>query len=371
MSNYYDLWSEASVDHDEMARTAALARVDAELEDVMPFLLAARTPQEYGHRRAMAEHRLNAIAMRYGLMTSEVADIATRRFELYHEAVMQKMALPEGESPLAWVPDGGGFGSGPEKGYEHDETVDYSHGYSEIPQGAPGGPSPAVTVPRITEPAQAVQEATGAKRCSCGRKLSEGDCKGCGDSPGDCDCSPKKSASLRRTADDSGDPSNYLATMPPDTGTGPGSVDIGTGSAPPTLASSVGGGNTTPLNPQSIGQVTSSADPVHRQVISVAASIAATNPGLPDGECRRIARQVVGRYLTADLTDSIVHDDPVSSSGGGSQNTDSGGTGPLGHVLEWKGLKSMLPGGAGDAAGAGAEAGGAEALAELAPLALA
>lgn len=156
------LWDEAGYDHDELARTAALARVDAELQDVMPFLLAARSPQEYSHRRALAEQRLETIALRHGLQPDEVAAITDHRFELYHEAMMQRMALPEGQDPLAWVPDGGGFGSGPEQGYEHDETVDYSHGYSEVPQGAPGGPSPAVTRPVQTQPGP-VQEATGRR----------------------------------------------------------------------------------------------------------------------------------------------------------------------------------------------------------------
>jgi hypothetical protein len=368
------LWEEAGYDHDAMERTAALARVDAELQDVMPFLLMARTEQEYLHRRAMAEDRLVTIALRYGADPDEVAEVADRRFGLYHEAQMQRMALPEGQDPLGWVPDGGGFGSGPEKPDEHDEGPDFSHGYSEVPQGAPGGPVPQVTVPRQAQPA-GVSEATAATRCPCGRRLKGGVCKACGSSPGECGCSPKKSAS-RRTAD-------YLSEDPPDMGVGRGSVDTTVAPMGASLPSSVSPDDMQPQLPAGVGQVTSSADPVRRQVISVAASIAAANPGLPDSECQRVARQVVGRYLVTalspdQLTNSQVSGDPgpppESSGGGGDSGGGGHSPGLAEHYLMGKGLSTMLPGG-GDAAGGAAEggeaAGGLADLAELAPLALA
>jgi hypothetical protein len=126
--------------------------------------------------------------------------------------------------------------------------------------------------------------------------------------------------------------------------------------------------------PPGIGQVTSGGDPVRRKVASVAAVVAATNPGLPRGECERVARLVVGRYLRqADLTDSVMSDAPMSPgqpSGSGSSGGSGGGS-PFSHMLEGQGLRSMIPGmgggsggaAAGEGAGAGAE------LAELAPLA--
>lgn len=372
-----DLWTEASYDHDEMARTAALARVQAELQDVMPFLLMARTEPEYRHRRALAEERLETIALRYGVDPAEVMEVADRQFALYHEAAMQRLALPEGECPTEWITSAPAGQGGPEKPLEHDESVDYSHGYSEIPQGAPGGPSPAVTRPTETKPAQ-VQEATAAKRCTCGRKTTDGECGPCGKKPGSCTCNPKKAGSLTRTAQGDGSGGgDYLSTMPPDTGTGAGSLDTGTGAMSSTLPASVPAGNSSPITPPDIGQVTSSVDPVHQQIRAVASSIAAANPGLAESECRRVARQVVGRYLTADLTSdqltrSQISGDPGPADSGGSGGSSGGGGGVIQHGLEWQGLKSLLPGGEGAAAGEAAGGAGAAAdLAELAPLALA
>lgn len=379
-----DLWTEASLDHDEMARTAAMARADAELQDVLPFLLLARSAQEYQHRRALAERRLEAIALRHGVDPAEVLERADAHFALYAEAMLQRMALPEGENPLAWVPNPGG--GSPAEGYEHDEAADFSHGYSEIPQGAPGGPDPAVTVPKVEKPAP-VQEAAGAKKnvsrteqfrqdtaramgtdkCpTCGLGLTKGGkCKGCKQKNG-CTCGNTRTGSLRRQAD-VGDPTNYLATLPPDTGTGQGSVDLNTQPQGASLPAGGSSANMDPIVPPGIGQVTSSADPVHRQVISVAASIAAANPGLDESECRRVARKVVGRYLTADLTSEQVSGTGFEQGhGGGGSGGDGGGGGMFGHYLEGRGIMSMLPGGGG---GAAAEGGGAAGVADLAELA--
>lgn len=283
-----DLWTEASLDHEELARTAALARAEAEFAGVFPFLAAARTEGEYAHRRALAEERLTSIALRHGMDPGELLKLADRRWALLVEA------LTEGQGPLEWIPDGGGYGSGPEKPDEHDEGPDFSHGYSEVPQGAPGGPDPSVVAPMSSHPGP-VQEATGRHHKGLGKHRKKADMS---------------------SAPDGG---SYLAAEPPDTGTGAGSVDMGTSPASATLPAGVGD-SPAPMTPPSIGQVTSSADPVRRQVMAVTASIQATNPGVSDEEAGRLARRVVGQYLSrsADLSSSVVDNDPGEGSDGGS-----------------------------------------------------
>jgi hypothetical protein len=272
-----DLWTEASADHESLARQAALARAEAEFNGVFPFLAAARSQGEYAQRRALAEENLALIARRHGIDPDEIFALADRRFALLLEA------LQEGQDPLEWVPDGGGYGSGPEEPLEHDEAVDYSHGYSEVPQGAPGGPDPRVV-------------ATGARH----RLQTEG---------------------KHRKAADATD----MVSDSTDTGLGAGSVDTGVGATDPTLPA--GMQNSAQPQPSPIGQVTSAADPVRRQVMAVTASIRATNPALPEDEASRLARKVVGRYLHADLDSSVVSNDPGGEDG---QDGGQGGGGMSG-----------------------------------------
>lgn len=338
-----DLWDAAGDDFGHWIREASLARADAEMQQgVMPFLLAARSEQELDHRIAIAEPSIQVIAGTCGLDADELAATARRQYALYREALM------EGTDPLQQlIPELGGASGGPEKPDEHDEGPDFSHGYSEVPQGAQGGPDPAVAVPRPPSSGP-VQEATGSLR--------------------------------RHAADSDGDPGQTMTSpyMPgvPDTGTGDGSVDTANPSAAtngmtPSLPAGGSGTATTPITPPSIGQVTSSADPVRRRVMAVTAAISATNPQLPQPECERVARLVVGRYLReADLNGSVMNDDPVGYGDSGSNSGDSGGSGGHGgmadHYLEWKGLRSMMPGSGGGAAAEGAGAAGE--AAELAPL---
>ncbi len=313
-----DLWAEASADHEAMAREAALALADAELNAVMPFLLASRSPEEYVHRSALAQDSIRSIAARCGLSEDELAAVAARRYRLYRKA------LAEGIDPLRQLPLGDGHGS-PEKPDEHDEGPDFSHGYSEVPAGQGGGPDPAVTKPRppVSGP---VQEATGMRRQA--------------------DANPQGMMT-----------SPYMP-MPPDTGTGPGSVDMSTpnpsaGGLTPSLPAGVPGSNDDmmPITPPSIGQVTSSADPVRRRVMAVTAAVSAVNPQLGEGEAERVARQIVGRYFQADLSGSVMNDEPVndsssqgaSSGTGGSSGSGEGVGGVVQHGLEWQGIRSLLP----------------------------
>jgi hypothetical protein len=336
-----DLWAIASEDHDSFAREAAIARADAEMEQVFPFLLAARTPEEFAHRSSLMSQQFEAIAARNGIEYDDLAATARRRYELYREA------LTEGTDPVISLEpllNGGGYGQGPEKPDEHDEGPDFSGGYSEVPMGAPGGPSPQVTQVRADTPG-AVTQAAG---------------------------------SLRRRADANPESMMMSPYMPPDVGTGDGSVDMGLpssgsgGLTPSIPAGTQGGGGVAPVGqPTSRPGVSSTAsrDPVHARVLRVTAMIAEANPGLPASECERLGRKVVSRYLRrADLTDSVMGNGPMTDSG--SSGSSSGGAGPAAKALEWQGARSLMKGmsGGGEAAGAGEAAAGAGELAELAPL---
>lgn len=321
------LWEEASLDHDAMAREASLARAEAELTGVMPYFFASRSWPEYAHRRALAEERLTSIALRSGLTPQEMTDLADMHMGLYVQA-MTKTALEEGQDPLDAVlqAPAGGYGSGPERPDEHSTQADFSNDYAEIPQGAPGGPPPQVVTPQFGRP-QAPEEVTASRRTA---------------APG---WSPGK-ASLRRTAQD-----------PMAGGTAPGAgadsanlpAGVTQGDLQPDGTQSGGG---LPPPPAAPGHQASraSADPVALQVSAVAASVQFANPGLPQSECRRVARRVVSRYLHADLESSVTSDDPGGGSGGSGGGGDSGGGGgAVEHMLEGQGLRSLLPGTGGGA----------------------
>jgi len=328
-----DLWTIASDDHEGIARQAALARADADLEGILPFLYAARSDQEFFHRLAVAGESLATVEARHGLEAGSMTEVATQRYALYREA------LAEGTDPLvSLIPLlNGGEGGGGEKPDQHSEGPDFSGSYSEVPPGPLSGPSPQVTRPR-PEAAAPVQEATG---------------------------------SLRRTADAS--PQGMMTNQytPPDLGTGDGSLDIGvaspgSGGMTPSIPAGMPGGSAAP-----VGQVTSSRDPVRSRVLQATAAIAQANPGLPREECERVARKVVSGYLReADLSDSAISNAPMGGGGSGGDGGSGGGHGgAVKDMLAGQGLRSMLPGGAG--AGAGEAAGGAAGageLAELAPL---
>ena len=329
-----DLWDSASDDHEGLAREAALARADAEVEPIMPFLVAARSEQEFFHRLAVAGEALAAVEARNGLEPGELTEVAARRYALYREA------LAEGTDPLVSLePLLQGGGADPERPGSHTEGPDFSGGYSEVPPGPPGGPDPQVTQVRPGPPEMASQ------------------------------------ASLRRHADDTPGSSMMPSYTPPDLGTGNGSVDIGTASPSaggyvPSIPAGMPGGSMAPVGQTS--STTASRDPVRSRVLRATAMIAQANPGLPRSECERLGRAVVARWLRdADLTDSVMSNGPASGGGhDGGGSSGGGGGGMVQHMLEGQGLKSMLPGGGGGAAaGEAAEGAGAGAeAAEMLPL---
>jgi hypothetical protein len=380
-----DLWFEASADHDLEAREAALAQAEAQMMPVYGFLFQARSGRELEHRLAFAGERLERIASACGLPPGELEETARRRYALLKEA------LPEGVDPvLPVLQSGQGFGTGPERPVEHEEGPDFSGGYSEIPAGPLGGPDPAVTGVPGPAMGQPQQQAT-ASLCSCGSQLTKkaGKCKSCRELPGECMCRTAQgpmgmalsgTPDLGRLSQGTGpapSPSSVMG-MPAGTGGATATPDgMSIGGRLPGAQSSGGMSATQPgvaaqqydLTP---GQDVTAArrDPVRRQIEAIAASVAASNPQLPSSECRRIARRVVGGYLRrADLASGVMSDEPWASSPGadsGSGAGGGGGDGMLQHGLEWRGLKSMLPGGG---AGAAGEAGaGLADVAELAAL---
>jgi hypothetical protein len=363
-----DLWHEAGADHDLEARQASLAQADAQMMAVYDFVFQAASSRELEHRLAYAGDRIERIAADCGLEPGELEDAARRRYALLREALL------EGDDPVAPMLQGGQGGpGGAEKPDEHNEGPDFSHGYSEIPQGPPGGPDPRVT--QVAEPQVQQQPAPGttaARRCVCAAGLTKkGKCRSCRRRPDACSC---------RTALTSG---GTPVTGMPNTGAGGATMPAGAGGATSTPDGMAAGGQL-PGAQQAAGAGAGRAgqagsgfdltpaqditaarrDPVRRQVEAVAASVAASNPQLPASECRRVARKVVGGYLhRADLAGSVLSDEPVDSPGPGSERgTGSGSGGMVQHGLEWRGLKSMMP-------GAGEGAGGMAGLAEAAELA--
>lgn len=287
-----DLWDAAGEDHEALAKQAAHALADAELEAVLPFLLASRTPEEFRHRSGLAQDSIRSIAARCGLDETELLETAQRRYNLMREA------LQEGVNVLdETVEETHGQGSGPEKPDEHSQGPDFSHGYSEVPAGPPGGPDPQVTQvrPPLMQAPQAGHEAA-------------------------------------RTA--SADPQSMMTQPYGGAGAGmsPANMPAGTGqgasaTAPPDLTPAPDEATTSGL--EDLNTTTASRDPVRRRVMQVAASIRASNPQLPDTECDRVARVVVGRYIRrADLTDSVMSDGPVDGPQG--QGGQGGGDGHQG-----------------------------------------
>lgn len=347
-----DLWEAASGAHERMTHEAARAQADAELEGIMPFLIAARSDQEFFHRLATAGTALTAVEARCGLEQGELTEVVTRRYALYREALAEGQDSTVALDPLL---QGGQYGSGPEQPLEHEEAADFSHGYSEVPMGNLTGPDPAVTQPRQNTPGPVTQ-----------------------------------AAGMRRRADASPGSSMTSPYTPPNLGLGSGSMDVGTpgpdsGGFAPSVPAGVGGmagGSVSPVG-QTTSQpgvsssapptaTTASRDPVRRRVQHAAAVIQQANPSLPAAEADRLARKAVARYMrTADLTDSVMDNGPTETGGGDSGGSSSGGGGgAASHMLEGQGLRSMLPGaGNGPGAGAGGGAGAAGELGELAEVA--
>jgi hypothetical protein len=95
--------------------------------------------------------------------------------------------------------------------------------------------------------------------------------------------------------------------------------------------------------PSPAGQVTSRLDPVHGRVRLATAAIASANPQLPPAECERVARLVVGRYLMADLSSSVIDDDRSDDGGEGQQGGGKGGMSGLEEYGLGRGLLSAAP----------------------------
>ncbi|MEU6362135.1 hypothetical protein [Streptomyces albidoflavus] len=86
-------WDEATRDLDgeraELARTAALSDAETMLGSLV---FQARSAEDLGHRLALAEPHLEAIAQRRGYPAAELAEDLTRRWQLLHTARAAKEA---------------------------------------------------------------------------------------------------------------------------------------------------------------------------------------------------------------------------------------------------------------------------------------
>jgi hypothetical protein len=306
-----DLWDAAGEDHEVLAKQAAHALADAELESVLPFLLAARTPDEFAHRAGLAADSICSIAARCGLDESELLAVAQRRY-----ALMRK-ALQEGVNVLdETVEETHGQGGGPEKPDEHDQGPDFSHGYSEVPAGPPGGPDPQVT--QVRPPAMfAPQDGREASRTAAA-------------DPASMMTQPYGGASSGMSS----------ANMPAGTGQGAGAGPV-QDTTPASDEATSGGLEDFDGTGSAAGVSASVKDPVRRRVAQVAASIRSSNPQLPAAECQRVARLVVGRYLQADLNSSVMGGGSVEDAapdGSGQQ----GGHGGMSGLEEYGLGKSLI-----------------------------
>jgi hypothetical protein len=83
----FSLFDEASRDYDaEMAdRRTAMVRTAVQ-QEIFPWLAMARSPQEYEHRRALADGSLQRIADAHDAPLSEVTAMADRLFTLFYQA---------------------------------------------------------------------------------------------------------------------------------------------------------------------------------------------------------------------------------------------------------------------------------------------
>jgi len=89
----YGVFDEAARDYDAEAtqRREGMVRI-AVAEQVLPFLAMAASPQEYEHRRALAEDHLQRIAEACEAPLSEVTAMADRLFKLFYQAKTAKAA---------------------------------------------------------------------------------------------------------------------------------------------------------------------------------------------------------------------------------------------------------------------------------------
>jgi hypothetical protein len=366
-----DLWDAASEDHEVLAKQAAHALADAELESVLPFLLAARTPDEFAHRAGLAADSIRSIAARCGLDESELLAVAQRRYALMREALQEGVSILD-----ETVEETHGQGSGPEKPDEHDQGPDFSHGYSEVPAGPPGGPDPQVT--QVRQPAMfAPQQGVEASRRTAadGQRRTEADpgfnkhenmamhlihTHGYGNDQirhsyddlraehDGLECPPRQ-ASRQAAADPAsmmtqpyGGASSGMssANMPAGTGQGAGAGPV-QDTTPASDEATSGGLEDFDGTGSAAGVSASVKDPVRRRVAQVAASIRSSNPQLPAAECQRVARLVVGRYLQADLNSSVMGGGSVEDAapdGGGQQ----GGHGGMSGLEEYGLGKSLI-----------------------------
>lgn len=366
---YPSVWTEAGRDVEAEQRARALDHARAAVAEIWPFVAQAKSRAEYGHRKALVEERLSAIAAKTQTTVDDVSGILDRFYatlkraehepeegELpagpppqipgdehsqlnaaddaqppidnpteepiaprpwYASLQQMKRALQEGQDPLAWETGVAGQGGGPEKPDEHDEGPDFSHGYSEIPQGQPGGNDVPPYQPNV--PAETGLASEESPR----PKLSAVDATTQVTDPG-----PSTNRPTDQPEPDQGFPQFQdtpvvpLTTKPAQTpGGGPSGM-----TTDPTMMPGAG-----------------APDPIAEQVNRAAALVQQYNPHLDADTCRHVARKAVGRYLvTAEAGDSAFNNMPEQPEEDEDGNGEGGGHGVADYMVG-RGLMKVVP----------------------------
>lgn len=374
--SYPSVWTEAGRDAEAEQRSAALDHARAAVAEIWPFIAQARSTAEYGHRKALVAERITSIAAKTGTTVDDVSGILDRFYAMLKQAEQQpeegelpagpppqipgdeysqmnaaddaqapidnpteqpieprpwyaslaqmKQALMEGQDPLAWE-NTGGHGT-PEKPDEHDETADYSHGYSEVPQGPPSGNDVPAYQPN--EPAEVGFQSEESPR-------------------------PKLSAVDSTTqVTDPGPTTNRMNDQPmPDQGFGqPGpaapAVPLTTKPAQVPGGGAPGMATDPTMQPQpGMQQSGMGPDPVANQIDRAAALVRQYNPHLDEDTCRHVARKAVARYVLGEAGDSAFNDMPEQPGEEDGNDGESGGG--AGHAAEdimvGRGLMKAIP----------------------------
>ena len=113
----FSLFDEAARDYDAEAaeRRTALVRTAVQ-EEIFPFLAMASSPEEYGHRKALAYERLTTIAARCNAPLADVEGAADRMYALLLEGRQRTAQLQQRTAAAACANCG-------HKGTDHTEGL--------------------------------------------------------------------------------------------------------------------------------------------------------------------------------------------------------------------------------------------------------
>jgi len=151
MDAFASLWDEASRDIEDENTQRRLAHAKVACASFWSFLASAQSPPEYGHRKALAAERIEAVATSVGLPVEKIEALLDGQFDLLHQArtaasyvedkktgkdvggpyaddddaenAIKSDQFGEDESDLT-VGDGGGDGDDDDSGSDADDSDD-------------------------------------------------------------------------------------------------------------------------------------------------------------------------------------------------------------------------------------------------------